>query len=114
MADQIVPLTTQPNQTFQIALSVGNATIRLNLTIVYNELANYWTMTIADSNNNILLTSIPLITGCWPAANILSQYQYLNIGSAYVLNISNNTTNDYPNATSLGIDFVLLWSDPTT
>lgn len=113
MADQIVPLTTQPLQTFEIPLSIDGNTVRLNLTIRYNEMANYWVMTIADQYGNMLLDSIPLITGTWPAANILSQYQYLNIGSCYVINLGNNP-NDYPDDTSLGGDFVLVWSDQTT
>lgn len=113
MADQIVPLTTQPLQTFEIALSVGGKTVRLNLTIRYNEMANYWILTIQDQYGNMILDSIPLITGTWPAANILSQYQYLGIGSCYIINLGNNA-NDYPDSNSFGSDFVLVWSDQTT
>lgn len=111
MANQIIPLTTQPNQTFQIALNVNNATLRLTLNINYNEMANYWVMTVSDSNGNLIVDNVPLVTGSWPAANILDAYQYLNIGSAYVINVSNSDINDYPNATDLGTDFVLLWGD---
>lgn len=112
MADQVIPLTTQPLQTFEIALSVGANTLRLNLTIKYNEMAGYWIMTIADQFSNTLLDSIPMLTGTWPRANILSQYQYLGIGSCYLVNLGNNP-NDYPDNTNLGRDFVLIWSDPT-
>lgn len=111
MANQIIPLTPQPNQQMLVTLNVNNTVLRLNLTISFNEIAQTWHMQIADVNNNILLTDIPLITGSFPAANILAQYQYLLIGSAYVLNISNGATNDYPNATDLGSDFALMWSD---
>ena len=111
MAIQQIPLTTQPNQTFEIPLDVNGTTIRLTLTIRYNEMANYWVMTVGDTNGNILVDNVPLITGTWPAANILDAYQYLGIGSAYVINASNASVNDYPNASSLGIDFVLIWSD---
>lgn len=109
MASQIIPLTTTPNQTFQTALAINNGVTRLTLSVYYNEMANYWCMDIQDVNGNNVLASIPLITGVWPAANILEQYQYLNIGSAYVLNIG--SPNDYPNADSLGNTFQLLWSD---
>ena len=111
MSDNLIPLTTAPNQTFTAVLNVNNAILRLNLTIRYNEMATYWVMTIADQNNNVLLDSIPLLTGTWPAANILQQYQYLNIGSAYVINAGSQTLYDYPNITDLGTDFVLVWSD---
>jgi hypothetical protein len=69
-------------------------------------------MGIADVNNNILISEVPLLTGTYPAANILGQFQYMNIGSAYLLNVSNgSTTLDYPNGQDLGTDFVLLWGD---
>lgn len=111
MSAQVIPLTSQPNQSFQVALNVNGATLRLNLNISYNEMANYWIMQIQDSNGNILVDNIPLITGDFPAANILDPYQYLQIGSAYVINVSNSDINDYPNAIDLGTDFILVWGD---
>lgn len=109
--NQVIPLTTAPHQSFQVSLAINNLLFRLNLTIDYNEMANYWILGVTDNNGNILLQNVPLITGSWPAANILEQYQYLNIGSAYVINVSNSTINDYPNATDLGTDFILIWGD---
>lgn len=111
MSAQLIPLTTQPNQTFQTALNVNGATLRLTLTIRYNEMANYWVMTVADQFGNLIVDNIPLLCGVWPAANVLDAYQYLQIGSAYVINASNADINDYPNATDLGTDFVLMWGD---
>lgn len=113
MADQIIPLTNNPLQTFQIVLSVNGKTVRLNLTIKFNEMGSYWVMDIADQYDNLMLCGVPLITGTWPAANILAQYQYLEIGSAYVVNVGNSTL-DYPDSNSLGNDFVLVWSDETS
>lgn len=109
--DQVIPLTNAPNQKLAVALSINGQTIRLNLTIRYNEMANYWVLTIADANNNVLVDSVPLITGTWPAANVLAQYDYLQIGSLFVVNVSNSYIFDYPNADELGTDFVLVWSD---
>jgi hypothetical protein len=109
---QIVNLSSTPNQSFLANLSVNGAALKLNLTINFNEIAQYWTMGIADVNNNILISEVPLLTGTYPAANILGQFQYMNIGSAYLLNVSNgSTTLDYPNGQDLGTDFVLLWGD---
>lgn len=111
MSAQVIPLTTQPNQSFQVALNVNGATLRLALSITYNEMANYWIMQVVDAGGNILVDNVPLITGSWPAANVLNAYQYLQIGSAYVINVSNANVNDYPNATDLGSDFILVWGD---
>lgn len=109
--NQIIPLTNSPNQTITVNLTVNGAALTLNLTINYMEIGQYWYMQVADANNKLLLAQIPLLTGSWPAANILEQYQYLRIGSAYVLNISNTDVVDYPDANNLGTDFVLMWGD---
>ena len=109
---QIVNLSSAPNQSFLANLTVNGAALKLNLSVSFNEIAQYWTMQIADVNNNILIASVPLLTGTWPSANILGQFQYKQIGSAYVLNVSNGgTTLDYPNGQDLGTDFQLLWGD---
>jgi hypothetical protein len=109
---QIVPLNSSPNQNFLANLTVNGAALKLNLSIRFNEIAQYWTMGVADANNTVILASVPLLTGSWPAANILGQYQYKQIGSCYLLNVSNGGNNlDYPNGQNLGTDFILLWGD---
>lgn len=109
--DQIVPVSNAPNHTMTVNLSVNGAQLVLGLIFNYNEMVQYWVMSIADANNNILIADLPLLTGVWPAANLLSQYQYMNIGSAYILDNSNSDALDYPNSQTLGTDFLLLWSD---
>lgn len=110
MADQIIPLDNSPQQSFPVALNVDNAVLRLNLDIEFSEMAQYWTMSISDASGKLLLSSIPMLTGDWPGANMLAQYGYLAIGSAFLLN-SGQVNLDYPDATSLGNDFFLLWGD---
>jgi hypothetical protein len=107
---QIIPLTNAPNQTLNVSLSVDSTVLRLQLAISYSEMAQYWLMDIADASGNPLLASIPLITGSWPAANILAQYAYLQIGSAFVINLG-QVADDYPNASELGNAFALLWDN---
>jgi hypothetical protein len=112
MANAIIPLDNSPNQNFQVTVNVDGNLITLAIELRYNSMAGYWVMTISDTLGNIVLDSIPLITGVWPAANLLRQYQYLGIGSAYILNASGPIPGlDYPNNTDLGSDFVLLWGD---
>lgn len=107
--DQVVPLTNQPNQTFAVQLTVNAQPLTLILALSYSEMAGYWQMSISDVNNNLLLASVPLITGVYPAANLLAQYQYLRVGSAYLLN-TGNAALDYPGADTLSL-FSLLWGD---
>ncbi len=109
---QIVNISSTPNQAFLANLSVNGTALKLNLTISFNEIAQYWTMGIADVNGVTLIAEVPLLTGTYPAANLLAQFQYMNIGAAYLLNVSNgSTTLDYPNGQDLGTDFALLWGD---
>lgn len=107
--NQIVPLTSRPNQTFAVQLTIGGQPLTLNLALSYSEMAGYWQMVVSDVNNKLLIASVPLITGVYPAANLLAQYQHLQIGSAYLLN-TGNATLDYPGADTLTL-FSLLWGD---
>lgn len=67
-------------------------------------------MTIADKSGNTLIDGVPLVSGSYPAANLLRQYQYLNIGSAYIVPVSDNQIGR-PDFDELGADYYLVWSD---
>ncbi len=105
---QIIPLTNAPNQSISTSLSVNGSVLRLQLFLYFNEMSQYWVLDISDSAGNLLVQDVPLLTGTWPAGNLLAQYGYLNIGSAYIINLG-QTPNDYPNSTELGNNFLLLW-----
>ena len=109
--DQIVPLTNDPNQTFNINLTVDGANLKLRLFISYNLIAGYWEMQISDPNTgDIMVDTIPLVTMTPPIFNLLGQYKYLEIGSAGILNVGNSPL-DYPDDKTLGTDFQLIWGD---
>lgn len=112
MAYQLIPLLPSPNQTFNCTLKVnGGKSLNFKFFLRFNEIARYWTMDIADSNTgDSVLNSIPLVPGDYPAGNILSQYDYLMIGSAYLIRI-NDFASQYPDAANLGTDWALVWSD---
>lgn len=107
---QVIPLTTAPQQNFSSTLQVDGSPITLNFEVKWNSMAGYWTMAISDANNNLLVDSMPFITGWYPAANMLAQSNYLKIGAAYILN-NGNVTSDYPGVSDLGSAFSLLWAD---
>jgi hypothetical protein len=107
---QIIPITDAPNQTLNVTLSVDGNVLRLQLEVYFSEMAGYWLMDISDAFGTLILASLPLITGSWPAANILAQYYYLKIGSAFVINLG-QTPDDYPGATDWATGFALLWDD---
>lgn len=113
MPAQIIPTSTSPNQDFDVSLSVDGGILQLHLALGFSEMAGYWVLTISDQKGNLILNSIPLLTGSYPAANILGQYGYLKLGSWYVINTSNlnEDLQDYPRANNLSIDFNILVDD---
>jgi hypothetical protein len=107
-----IPLTSEPNQNFRCTVPIDGETKTLLFDVRYNIEAGYWAMTITDDlTNKILLDSIPLLAGVYPAANLLEQYAYLNIGSAYVVKVNPDITEENPTSDNLGSGFKLFWSD---
>ncbi|HEY3987937.1 MAG TPA: hypothetical protein VGM02_01480 [Acidobacteriaceae bacterium] len=109
MSLQQIPLDNSPHQTFTVSLNVDGNNLTLQLAINFNVMSGYWVLGISDAQGNLLLSSIPLLCGVWPAANLLAQYRYLKIGSAYVIN--QGSTLDSPDSTTLGSQFELWWGD---
>lgn len=112
--NQLVPIGNSPNQTLSTSLNIDGVVSNYQMTLRYNEVAGYWVMTVQDAAGNLILDSIPLITGNAPAGNILGQFAYLGIGSAYILNAGGVPLPDYPNNIDLGSDFFLIWGDTPT
>lgn len=110
MANQIVQLSSQTTQQMTVQLDVDNAALTLNLVVYWSVMSGYWLLDVYSAVGTQLLSGVPMITGTYPAANILSQYVYLAIGSAYILNQSTGQV-DYPGSDALGTSFVLLWGD---
>lgn len=107
----LVPLDNSPNQSFQTTLFIDGRNITLGLDLRYNDMAGYWTMRITDPvTGEIILDSVPLVTGEYPASNVLGQYAYLGIGSAYVI-AKGGSSLDFPDDEGLGNYFVLIWGD---
>jgi len=109
MASQIIPLTQAPNQTFAAQLTVDGQALTLNFVLSFSVMSGWWQLQVANAQGQILIDSVPLITGWYPAANLLAQYGYLAIGSAYLLN-TGNSPDDYPGQNDL-TSFSLLWGD---
>jgi len=103
----IIPLTTSPNQIFTSTIPIDGKKIKFNFFMRFNTEANYWVLDIYDSKNNNLLASVNLVCGL----NLLEQYSYLNIGSAYIVKADKTLDMDIPNEYNIGSDFVLLWGD---
>jgi hypothetical protein len=110
MATVVIPLTSDPNQTFKAKVPIGGDNVSLTYEVSYNEVAGCWLMAILKDGAP-LLASLPLIPGDWPAENILGQYEYLGIGGAYIVPASQSPQEEWPGADTLGGGWLLVWSD---
>lgn len=107
----LIPLTTDPDQSFTMTLPIDGKNLTFDLRLRYNTEAKFWLLSITDSvTETLLLDSIPLVTGDYPAANILSQYKYLNIGSIVIVPNGSSATGD-PDDTNLGTEYYMAWGD---
>ncbi len=104
--DCIVPLRGIPNNSTTYRLPIDDQNISLTLRLTYNEIAGYWMMDLTNEDGQMLVSGLPVI----PAQNILEQYRYMQIGSAYVLPKS-KVEDQWPGYESLTSDWYLVWSD---
>ena len=65
-----------------------------------------WVLDIRDTNNNVIIGGIPLVTG----ADLLAQYGYKNIGGGGQLFVQSDSNPDQvPTYTNLGQTSHLYW-----
>ena len=108
----IIPLTTEPNQTFRCTIPIDGQNRRLAFGLRYNNIAEYWNLTVIDGvTNETLIDSIPLQRGEFPAANLLEQYEYMKIGSAVIVHHGKLPPDADPNFSNLESEFYLVWGD---
>lgn len=102
----IIPIQPIPNQTFSCKIPVDTQNITLIFKAMYNELANYWVVDISDNTGKNLIAGLPIV----PAQNILEQFSYLKIGSAYIVP-RQQLKEQWPSYSTLNSDWYLVWSD---
>ena len=108
----VIPLTTDPNQTFQCTIPIDGENRRLAFGLSYNSISKYWTMSITDpEERKTLIDSLPIQIGEFPAANLLEQFAYLKIGSATIVKVGAASEYLNPDDITLGSDYVLVWGD---
>ena len=108
----VIPTTSDPNQNFRCTIPVNGENMPFDITLRYNWIAGYWSMSLADAvSGQVLLAGAPLIAGLYPAANLLSQHEHLRIGACCIVKTNPDNPDDAPDGDNLGIDFQLVWTD---
>ena len=111
MAYKQIPLTNSPNHSFVCSLTINDKSRTLRFFQRFSEIAGYWLIDIYDDTTDVcLIGSLPLVTGNYPAANLLAQYEYLQIGVACLINIA-GTSEEYPSVDTIANDWALVWGD---
>lgn len=87
-----VPLQPEAQQ-FTVSLAGVTYTLKLK----WNTQNGTWVMDIMDSNQNPIISGVPLITG----ADLLEQFAYLGIGGSLIVQ-STNDPNLVPDFQTLG------------
>lgn len=87
-----IPLQAKP-QGFYISLAGTTYFLKLK----WNSFNGSWILDIFDDNQELIVGSIPLITG----ADLLAPYRYLGFGGGLVVQTDNNP-NEVPDFGSLG------------
>ncbi len=102
----IIPLTPEPNQTFNCTIPIDGENRRLSFGLRYNTVAAYWNLTVIDGvSGNILIDAVPLLRGQFPVDNLLEQYSYMKIGSAYLIHQGEQPEGANPDDGNLGTAF---------
>ena len=110
MAWHEIPLSPLPDQQFSVTVDVRGENVPLTLRLRFNTEGSFWRMDISNSRTGeMYLSGLPLVTGEYPAADRLAQFQHLGIGSVIILKNSENTDGDFPGIDDLGTDFLLVW-----
>ena len=103
--DCIIPLKPIPNNTTTYKVPVDDQNVSLTFRTTYNEQAKYWLLDISNSEGEELIAGLPLV----PAQDILEQFKYLKIGSAYLVPKS-KVSEQWPGMDTLD-DWYLIWRD---
>lgn len=104
-----IPVTNQPNQSFQVAIPLTGRNVVLDFYVYWNRVAEYWQIDIADSlEGQELITGLPLLATKTPVQNLLAPWNYLGIGSAYVVPMTSSNI-DAPGLGDWDTNFVLIW-----
>ncbi|MFV0241379.1 MAG: phage baseplate plug protein [Lacrimispora sphenoides] len=108
----VIPLTTEPNQSFNCTIPIDGTNRPLSFLLRYNAIAAYWNLTIIDARTReTLIDAIPLMAGEYPAANLLEQFSYMKIGSAVIVREDDLKEIDNPNDKNLSTEYYLVWGD---
>lgn len=97
----VIPITPSTPQVFSTTLLQTSYNMRTRFSV--GSLA--WMLDIYDVDNNLIVGSIPLVTG----ADLLEQYKYLGIGGGLYISNSGSLNDAVPQFNDLGVNGQLVF-----
>jgi hypothetical protein len=108
----VIPLTAEPNQSFNCTIPIDGENRPLSFLLRYNGVSEYWSLTVMDARTKaMLIDAVPLMSGVYPAANLLEQFGYMGLGSVCIVREGELPESSNPNDTNLGAEYYLVWGD---
>lgn len=108
----VIPLSTDPNQTFNCTVPIDGKNRPLSFQLRYNSIAGYWNLTVTDARTKeTMIDALPIMVGEYPAANLLEQFGHLELGSAVIVKEGDLQGAENPDDTNLGTEYYLVWGD---
>jgi hypothetical protein len=95
-----------PNHSFSCVVPFTDSNVELRFTMQFNEVADYWFVDISRGDGEMLLSAYPWI----PAQDILEQFQYLGIGHAYIVPVT-QISKQFPDYNTLSTEWAVVWGD---
>lgn len=112
MAWQIIPTSPAPDNTMSVVVEVNGQKIPLLFRFRFNVVGKYWFLDVSNAiNGSMYLSGVPLVTGEYPAADLLEQFHYLGIGKALIAKMTDTPPTEIPDDRNLGVEFALAWGD---
>lgn len=111
MVLSVLPVNSDPNQTFECSLPIDDKNRRFRFFFEWNPIGEYWQFDLYDLNQGgkQLLNKQVVCSIDYPYNNILKTYTYKELGSLYVISLL--PSKDRPGYNNLGTDYVLVWGD---
>ena len=109
----VIPVTSDPDNTMAVInVDINGERMQFLFRFRFNVSMEYWFMDVSNAvDGTPYLSGIPLVTGEYPAADLLEQFHYKGIGRAVIVKMMDTPTTDIPKEKNLGVEFTLSWGD---
>lgn len=109
---QIIPPPSSLNERKTVTVDVDESKHTLQLRFRFIETLGLWHMSIYNPRTGSCMAEyIPLLSGLYPASDLLGPFGALGIGSACIVPLVKVPITPNPSKTNFGSEYALVWGD---